>query len=77
MARQATRSDHSELALTERPVERHRSAEGAPGTRRLPVRAGRLIDTVVAGAVPFLAVLCLFAYYGQPHRNRPATRTER
>ena len=34
-------------------------------------RAGaRLLDTVVAGAVPFLAVICVFAFYGQQHRKQ-------
>jgi hypothetical protein len=36
---------------------------------RRPVRR-TVIDTIVAGAVPFIAVACLFAFYGQPHRKQ-------
>ena len=30
----------------------------------------RLLGTIVAGAVPFLAVTCVFAFYGQQHRKQ-------
>ena len=45
----------------EEPSTQHRSDP----TRGI---ARRLSDTAIAGAVPFLAVLCFLAYFGQEHR---------
>ena len=53
--------------------EQHLDRSSPPDDRRrrAPTRLGAgVLHTIVAGAVPFLAVLCLFAFYGQEHRRQ-------
>ena len=53
--------------MSDQQLDRSSSGDSLP---HVSSRLGAgLLHTIVGGAVPFLAVICVFAFYGQEHRS--------